>query len=262
MTDLIILLITGGIAGILAGLLGIGGGILIVPVLVFIFRYQGVDPSIIMHMAIGTSLATIVVTSLSSIREHQAHGAIIWSIVKLIAPSIVIGALLGAIVADALPSDTLRLIFAPFMLLVAFQMAFGRPPKPHRQLPEKPGMFLTGGVVGSLSSILGIGGGSLSVPFMTFCNVSVRKAVATSAAIGFPIALAGTIGFIVSGWNAEYLPKWSLGYVDLKAALSIVIASALTAPLGAKLTHIMPVSLLKKVFAVLLVIVAIKFILE
>jgi len=191
MTDLIILLITGGIAGILAGLLGIGGGILIVPVLVFIFRYQGVASEIIMHMAIGTSLATIVVTSLSSIREHQAHGAIIWSIVKLITPSIILGAFFGAAVADALPSNALRLIFAPFMLLVAFQMAFGRPPKP--------------------------------------------------AAIGFPIALAGTIGFIVSGWNVDVLPKWSLGYINLKATLSIVIASALTAPLGAKLTHIMPV---------------------
>lgn len=262
MTDLIILLITGGIAGILAGLLGIGGGILIVPVLVFIFRYQGVDSEIIMHTAIGTSLATIVVTSLSSIREHQAHGAIIWSIVRLIAPSIIIGALIGAVVADALPSDTLRLIFVPFMLLVAFQMGFGAPPKPYRQLPEKTGMFVAGGVIGSLSSILGIGGGSLSVPFMTFCNISVRNAVATSAAIGFPIALAGVIGFIVSGWNVDVLPEWSLGYINLKAALSIIIASALTAPLGAKLTHIMPVSLLKKAFALLLVIVAIKFILE
>ena len=262
MSDLIILIITGGVAGILAGLLGIGGGILIVPVLVFVFRYQGVDPTIIMHMAIGTSLATIVITSLSSIREHQAHGAIIWSIVKLIAPSIIIGAFLGAAIANALPSVSLRLIFAPFMLLVAFQMVFVHSPKPQRQLPQKSGMFLTGGIIGSLCSILGIGGGSLSVPFMTFCNVSVRKAVATSAAIGFPIALAGTIGFIVSGWNVDVLPEWNLGYINLKAALSIVIASVLTAPLGAKLTHIMPVNLLKKVFAVLLVIVAIKFILE
>lgn len=262
MSDLIILIITGGVAGILAGLLGIGGGILIVPVLVFIFRYQGVDTGIIMHVAIGTSLATIVITSLSSIRVHQVHGAIIWSIVKLIAPSIIVGAFLGAAIADALPSDSLRLIFAPFMLLVAFQMGFGRPPKPQRQLPQKSGMFLAGSVIGSLSSILGIGGGSLSVPFMTFCNVSVRKAVATSAAIGFPIALAGAIGFIISGWSVEALPEWSLGYINLKAALSIVVASAITAPLGAKLTHIMPVGVLKKVFALLLVIVAVKFILE
>lgn len=262
MSDLIILLITGGVAGILAGLLGIGGGILIVPVLVFVFRYQGVDPEIIMHMAIGTSLATIVVTSLSSIREHQAHAAIIWSIVKLMAPSIILGALLGAVIADALPSDTLRLIFAPFMLLVAFQMGFGRPPKAQRQLPQTVGLSVAGGIIGFLSSLLGIGGGSLNVPFMSFCNISVRKAVATSAAIGFPIALAGVIGFIISGWNISALPEWSLGYINLKAALSIVVASAITAPLGAKLTHIMPVNVLKKVFALLLVIVAIKFILE
>jgi len=262
MSDLIILIITGGFAGILAGLFGIGGGILIVPILVFIFNYQEIDPVIIMHMAIGTSLATIIVTSLSSIREHQANGAIIWSIVKLMSPSIIVGAFLGTVIADALPSDTLRLIFVPFMLLVAFQMAFGRPPKPQRQLPRKLGMFLAGGFIGSLSSILGIGGGALNVPFMTFCNISVRNSVATSAAIGFPIALAGTIGFIVSGWNVNTLPSWSLGYINLKVALSIVIASALTAPLGAKLAHKMSVSLLKRFFALLLVIVAVKFILE
>ncbi|MEH6455877.1 MAG: sulfite exporter TauE/SafE family protein [Cocleimonas sp.] len=262
MSDLIILIITGGFAGILAGMLGIGGGILIVPVFVFIFRYQGIDSEIIMHMAIGTSLATIVVTSLSSIRAHQAHGAIKWSIAKLMAPSIIIGAFIGSAIADTLPSDTLRFIFVPFMLLVAVQMAFGRPPEAQRQLPQKLGMSLAGGFIGSLSSILGIGGGALNVPFMTFCNVSARNAVATSAAIGFPIAVAGTIGFVISGWNVSNLPEWSLGYINLKAALSIVIISALTAPLGAKLTHIMPVSLLKKTFALLLVIVAIKFILE
>ena len=262
MTDLLILIATGSVAGILAGLLGIGGGILIVPVLVFIFRFQGVDNDIIMHTAIGTSLATIVVTSLSSVREHQAHAAIIWPVVKIIAPGIIIGAFVGSFIAKGLDSDSLRLIFAPFMLLVAWQMAFGRPPKPQRELPQKVGMFVAGGIIGSLSSLLGIGGGSLSVPFMSFCNVSVRKAVATSAAIGFPIAVAGAIGFIISGWNATNLPEWSLGYINLKAALSIVIASALTAPLGAKLTHIMPINLLKKVFAFLLLIVAIKFILE
>lgn len=262
MTDLLILLLTGSVAGVLAGLLGIGGGILIVPVLVFVFRYQGVDPTIIMHLAIGTSLATIVITSLSSIREHQAHGAIIWSIVKAMTPSILVGAFIGSFIAKGLSSDTLRLIFAPFMLLVAWQMAFGKPPKAQRELPEKLGLLSAAGVIGALSSLLGIGGGALNVPFMAFCNVSVRKAVATSAAIGFPIALAGTIGFIVSGWNMTQLAAWHIGYVDTKAALSIVIASALTAPIGAKLTHIMPVNSLKKAFACLLLIGAIKFIFE
>ncbi len=262
MNDLLVLIATGGFAGFMAGMLGIGGGIIIVPVLVFLFRYQGVDSDIIMHTAIGTSLATIVVTSLSSIREHQAHGAIIWPIVKVITPSIIIGAFIGTAIAKGLASDTLRLIFAPFMLLVAWQMAFGKPPKAQRELPQRSGLFLTGGFIGGLSSLLGIGGGALNVPFMTFCNVSVRKAVATSAAIGLPIALAGTIGFIISGWNVANLPEWSLGYINIKSLLSIVIASVFTAPLGAKLTHIIPVHLLKKAFSVLLLIGAIKFILE
>ena len=262
MTDLFVLIITGSFAGFMAGMLGIGGGILIVPVLVFLFRYQGIDADIIMHMAIGTSLATIVVTSLSSIREHQAHDAIIWSIVKVITPSIIIGAFIGSAIAKGLSSDVLRLLFAPFMLFVAWQMAFGKPPQAHRELPKKKGLFLVGGIIGAISSLLGIGGGALNVPFMSYCNVSVRKAVATSAAIGLPIAVAGTIGFIVTGWSVANLPEWSLGYINIKALLSIIIASVFTAPLGAKLTHIIPVHLLKKAFAVLLLIGAIKFILE
>lgn len=262
MTDLIVLIITGSFAGLMAGMLGIGGGILIVPALVFVFRFQGVDESIIMHCAIGTSLATIVVTSLSSIREHQEHKAIIWSIVKFVTPSIIIGAFLGSVIAHGLTDRVLRMMFVPFMLIVAWQMAFGRPPKPHREMPKKGGLFFVGGIVGLVSAILGIGGGALNVPFMTYCNVSVRKAVATSAAIGLPIAVAGTIGFIISGWDVSNLPERSLGYININALLSIVVASIFTAPLGAKLTHILPVSILKKAFALLLLVVAIKFIVE
>ena len=262
MTDLLVLIITGSFAGFMAGMLGIGGGILIVPVLVFLFRFQGMDESVIMHSAIGTSLATIVVTSLSSIREHQGHKAIIWSIVKIMTPSIILGAFLGSVIAKGLSSDVLRMMFVPFMLFVAYQMAFGKPPKPHREMPKMGGLFFVGGFVGMVSAILGIGGGALNVPFMSFCNVSVRKAVATSAAIGLPIAVAGTIGFIVSGWNVADLPERSLGYININALLSIIIATVFTAPLGAKLTHILPVSMLKKAFALLLLVVAIKFILE
>lgn len=262
MTDLFVLIVTGSFAGFMAGMLGIGGGILIVPVLVFLFRYQGVDADIIMHMAIGTSLATIVMTSISSIREHQAHDAIIWSIVKIITPSIIIGAFIGSAIAKGLSSDVLRLLFAPFMLFVAWQMGFGKPPKPQRELPKKQGLIVVGGIVGIVSSVLGIGGGALNVPFMSYCNVAVRKAVATSAAIGLPIAIAGSIGFIISGWNVAQLPEWTLGFINIKALLSIIIASVFTAPLGAKLTHIIPVDILKKAFAVFLFIGAIKFLLE
>jgi hypothetical protein len=252
------LIVTGGIAGVLAGLLGIGGGVIIVPVLVFVFQYQGVDAEIIMHVAIGTSLATIAFTSISSIRTHQAHGAILWPVFKRLTPGIIIGALIGAAVADALPSDVLRLLFAPFMLLVAYQMAFGRPPKPHRKLPGKSGLFAAGGIVGLISSVLGIGGGALNVPFMSWCNIPVRNAVATSAAVGFPIAVAGSLGFIYSGWDVETLPDWSVGYINLPALLGIVVASALAAPYGARLAHRISDKLLKRVFAILLTVLAIK----
>ena len=262
MIDLAILMLTGGIAGVLAGLLGIGGGVIIVPVLVFVFQYQGVDPSIIMHAAIGTSLATITFTSISSIRTHQAHGAILWSVFKQMVTGILIGALIGAALADALPSETLKLLFAPFMIAVAIQFALDRPPKPHRQLPGKVGMLAAGGIVGTLSSLLGIGGGALNVPFMAWCNVPVRKAVATSAAIGFPIALSGSIGFIISGWNNAALPDWSLGYISIPTVLGIVVASALAAPFGARLTHKISSTALKRVFAVLLIILAIKLLLD
>ncbi|MEB8432030.1 sulfite exporter TauE/SafE family protein [Cocleimonas sp. KMM 6892] len=258
MADLLLLLITGAFAGILAGLLGVGGGVVIVPVLVFIFQYQGVDPSIIMHTAIGTSLATIVFTSISSIRAHHAHGAILWPIFWKMTPGILLGALIGAAIADALPSDTLKLIFSPFLMAVAVQMALNKQPKPHRKLPERAGLLSASTAIGAISSLLGIGGGSLNVPFMALCNIEVRKAVATSAAIGLPIALAGTLGFIISGWDSEAMPEWSLGYINLSAALSIVVASALTAPYGAKLAHKIPVLVLKRIFAVLLFFVSIK----
>jgi len=261
MGDLLLLLVTGAFAGILAGLLGIGGGVVIVPVLVFIFQYQGIDPSIIMHTAIGTSLATIIFTSISSIRAHQAHGAILWPTFRKMTPGIILGALIGAAVADSLPSDTLKLVFSPFLMVVAVQLALNKQPKPHRKLPQKIGLLSASTTIGALSSLLGIGGGSLNVPFMSWCNIEVRKAVATSAAIGLPIAIAGTLGFIVSGWNSELMPDWSIGYINLSAALSIVAASALTAPYGAKLAHKIPVVLLKRIFAVLLFFVAIKLLL-
>lgn len=262
MTELILLLATGAIAGVLAGLLGIGGGVVIVPALVIVYQVHQVDSAVMMHSAIGTSLATIVITSLSSIRAHQSHGAILWSVFWQLTPGILIGALLGAAVADALPSNTLKFLFAPFLIAIAIQLALGKPPKAHRQLPGKVGMFSVANLVGLISSLFGIGGGSLNVPFMTWCNVSVRKAVATSAAVGLPIALAGSLGFIITGWGVAARPEWSFGYINIPAMLSIVIMSTLTAPYGAKLAHTLPTKTLKRVFAVLLVILAIKLFLN
>jgi len=252
----------GAFAGVMAGLLGVGGGLVIVPVLAWIFRGQQINDALIMHLAIGTSLATIVVTSMSSVRAHHRRGAVLWPVVWQLTPGIVIGAWLGAAVADALPSAVLSKVFAVFVLLVAAQMAFGAKPAPHRGLPGAPGMWLTGGVIGGVSAIVGIGGGSLTVPFLTWCNTAMRQAVATSAACGLPIAVAGALGFIVTGLNAAHLPAWSLGYVYGPALVGVAAASMVSAPLGAKLAHTLPTETLKKVFAVFLTLVGTQMLLS
>lgn len=255
--DFLLLASMGALAGMLAGLLGIGGGIIIVPVLALVFEHQNVSLSVLMHVAIGTSLATIVTTSISSIIAHQRHGAINWQVFRLITPGILIGALLGSYIAKLIPGETLRFIFIMFMFFVALQMARGMVTKPHRKLPGTTGMVSAGVIIGTVSAVMGIGGGSMSVPFLTWCNMQIRRAVATSASIGLPIALAGTAGYIYTGWAVEQRPPWSLGYVNLPAYLGIVIASSLFAPLGAKIAHRVSELVLKRIFAVFLVIVGI-----
>ena len=247
--DILILLSMGGLAGMMAGLLGIGGGIIIVPVLALVFGHQGVDQGVIMHVAIGTSLATIVITSLSSIRAHQRRGAIDWQVFRTITPGIVVGGMLGALIAKQLSGDTLRIIFGVFMLLVALQMAIGNTAAPQRGLPRPPGMLGVGLGIGTVASLMGVGGGSMSVPFLTWCNVGVRIAVATSAAIGLPIAASGALSYIVSGWQQANLPPWSAGYVNFPAFVGIVVASTAFAPLGAGLAHRLPPKILRRLFA-------------
>lgn len=251
----------GAFAGVMAGLLGVGGGLIIVPVLAGIFHAQHVNHAIIMHLAIGTSLATIVVTSISSVRAHHQHRAVQWPTVWRLTPGIIVGAWLGAAIAHELPSAALTKIFAVFVLTVSAQMAFGAKPAPHRELPGTAGMALAGGVIGVVSAIVGIGGGSLTVPFLSWCNISIRQAVATSAACGLPIALAGTLGFIVTGLNAPERPAWSLGYLYVPALVGVAAASMLTAPLGARLAHSLPTGILKKVFAIFLAVIGIRMLL-
>jgi uncharacterized membrane protein YfcA len=259
--DILILLTMGALAGLLAGLLGIGGGLIIVPVLALVFAGQGVDAAIIMHLAIGTSLATIVTTSLSSIRAHHRRGAVDWPVFVRITPGIILGSLLGSSLAALLPSDVLRTAFALFMLLVATRMAFDLAPAPHRQLPGRLGTGSVGILIGAVSTLMGIGGGTLSVPFLTWCNMAVRRAVATSSAIGLPIAVTGTIVYMITGWGREVLPPLSLGYINLPAYVGIVAASALFAPLGARLAHSIPERLLKRFFAVFLTVLGLKLLL-
>ncbi|NWG30222.1 MAG: sulfite exporter TauE/SafE family protein [Rhodocyclaceae bacterium] len=242
-------LLLGAVAGFFAGLLGVGGGAIMVPVLALMFTAQGFPEGHLMHLALGTSMAAIVFTSISSLRAHHAHGAVRWPIVKTITPGILLGTFAGAQLASLIPTRPLAIFFTAFMSYVAFQMLANIKPKPSRQLPGSFGMFLVGGGIGAISALVAIGGGSLSVPFMTWCNVKMHEAIGTSAAIGFPIALAGTAGYLVGGWSASGLPAWSFGYVYLPALATCVAASWLTAPFGAKAAHRLPVATLKKIFA-------------
>jgi uncharacterized membrane protein YfcA len=251
-------LLLGAVAGFFAGLLGVGGGAIMVPVLALMFSAQGFPDQHLMHLALGTSMATIVFTSISSLRAHHKHGAVIWPIVRAIAPGIVVGILLGAQVAGRIPTRPLAVFFAIFIAYVAVQMILNVKPKPSRQLPGKAGMFGVGAFIGGLSALVAIGGGSLSVPFMTWCNVKVHNAIGTSAAIGFPIALAGTIGYMVSGYGATGLPAGAFGFIYLPALAATVIVSMLVAPIGAKVAHSLPVATVKKIFAALLILLLAK----
>jgi len=248
--DLLTLLVMGGLAGLMAGLLGIGGGALIVPVLVIVFEGQGVNPNIIMQLALGTSLATIVFTAISSASAHYRRGTLDIAIFRRIAPAIVVGTLLGAAIADHLASRTLQWMFVVFMFGIAAQFSRGTTATTaHTTLPGLFGMNLAGTIIGIASSLFGIGGGSLSVPFMTWCSVPVKRAIGTSAAIGLPIAVGGAIGYIIAGWNEPNLPPWSFGYVVLPAFAGIVVASTAAAPLGARLAHRLSEKVLRRIFA-------------
>ena len=252
MVEWLLYLATGAFAGLLAGLLGVGGGLLIVPILALSFATQGIADEVQMHLAVGTSLATIIFTSLSSIYAHHRRGAVAWPVFRAMTPGIILGALLGAVIARWLPSFSLRTLFGVFELFVALQMALSLKPAPHRGLPGSWGMSGAGAVIGSLSALLGVGGGTLTVPFLLWCNVAIHRAIATSAACGLPIAVAGATGFVISGWHNTLLPEWSSGYLYWPALLGVVTASVLFAPLWARLAHRLPTLVLKRLFALLL----------
>ena len=243
-------------AGVLAGLLGVGGGLVIVPLLAFVFAAQGLPPQHVQHLALGTSLATIIFTSVSSSRAHHRRGAVNWEVVRRISFGIVAGTFGGSWIAARLPTDLLKAFFAAFLIFVALQMWLDIRPKPSRQLPGPAGMLSTGGGIGFVSSLVGIGGGTMSVPFLLWCNLPVRTAIGTSAAIGFPIAVAGAAGYIVNGWAAAGLPAGSLGFVYLPALVAVAAASFALAPLGAWLAHRVPVRPLRRGFALFIVAIA------
>jgi uncharacterized protein len=256
------LALLGTVTGFLAGLLGIGGGMLMVPFVTIILTSKGYPPDYTVKMAVATSLATICFTSLSSVRAHQRRGAVQWPIVRLLAPGILLGSMAGAQFAVALPARILSILFATFVAFSATQMFLNRKPKPTRTMPGALGTFSMGGLIGMLSSLVGAGGAFISVPFMTWCNVKIHHAVGTSAALGFPIALAGTLGYMWAGRDLPQMPPGSVGYLYLPGLAVISLASISTAPLGARTAHRMDIRPLQKVFAAVLYILAAYFLLR
>lgn len=251
-------LATGAFSGVMAGLLGVGGGLIIVPVLSFIFVRQHFAPAYIVHLALGTSLATIMFTSISSVQAHHWRAAVAWRVIARITPGIVLGTLLGTFWAANLSASHLKLFFVIFVFYAATQMILDIKPKAGRSLPGALGMFIVGSIIGCVSGMVGIGGGTLSVPFLLWGALPMRTAIGTSAAIGFPIAVAGALGYVLNGLKMGDLPAGSLGFVYLPALAGLAIASVLVAPLGAKLAHQLPVARLKKIFGVFLYVVALR----
>jgi len=245
-------------AGLLSGLFGIGGGIILVPFLVWILTSQGFPLQTVMLVAVATSLATIILTSLSSVAAHHRRGAVDWSIVLRLVPGILLGSIAGSMAADRLPGEALKTVFALYLLIVSMQMAMWIQPKPEPVRLSNGLMFAAGGFIGTVSAILGIGGGTLTVPLLSKCRVPMRNAVAISAACGLPIAAAGTISYALLGWQAGRLPDGCLGYIYLPAFIGIVAGSMPFAPLGARLAHYLPTHRLKRVFSLFLLIVAFK----
>jgi uncharacterized membrane protein YfcA len=246
----------GSAVGFLAGLLGVGGGMITVPVLVFVFTAKGFPAEHLMHLSLATAMATIPFTSASSVRAHHVRDGVDWRIVFGMLPGLATGALLGALVAGAVPSRPLAVFFAVFITYAALNMFRKAQPKATRQLPGRLGLAIVGGVVSFLASFVAAGAAFMTIPFMTWCNVPMKRAIGTAAALGFPLALASTAGYVYAGWHAAALPPGTLGFVYLPALIPVVLASMLTAPLGARFSHRLPVRRLRIAFGVLLLALA------
>jgi uncharacterized membrane protein YfcA len=261
--NLFLLISLGLFAGLMAGLLGVGGGLVIVPALIFIFEKNAFAESYVTQMAVATSLATIIFTSISSIRSHHNNGLVEWTLVKNLTVGLVFGAVLGAFFASAISGKLLQLLFGIFAILVALQMWMNLASKLNTKqsnMPNKVGQAFSGLCIAFVSALFGIGGGSLSVPTLTWFGLDMKKAVAVSAACGLPIAVFSVVGFIATGLQVNELPEGSLGYVYLPALLCISVASVVTAHFGAQLAHKLPAQKLKQIFALFLFIIGLRLI--
>lgn len=254
-------LVLGALAGTMAGLYGVGGGLIIVPSLMAVFAVLNVSPDIAMHLAVGTSLATIAVTGASSALGHLRRGSVRRDWLMALLPGLVVGAVLGVFVAGCLSGGKLGTLFGIFLLLVAVRLVFGRSPAAGSASPGNGRMIAAGGVIGSVSALFGIGGGTLSVPWLIRCGATMTQAVGTSAACGLPIALVGAATFVITGWDDASLPEGALGYVMVPAFVGIAVTSVPCARLGVRLAHRLPARVLKLSFALLLVVVGLGFLL-
>ena len=255
---LLFYVLLGVVTGFLAGLFGIGGGAVMVPVLTVLFAAQGFAAEYLVHLALGTSMATIIPTSIASLRTHHQHAAVLWPAVRGLAPGILLGTFGATFLAAYLSPRPLAIIFCVFMTYVAAQMILNRKPSPARQLPGLFGLSCVGAGIGSISALVAIGGGTMTVPFLSWCNVRLQSAIGTSAAVGLPIAVAGSMGYMLNGWGLGGLPELTAGFVYWPAVLAMAAATLITAPLGAKMAHRLPVATLKKLFAALIMLLALQ----
>jgi uncharacterized membrane protein YfcA len=248
----------GALVGFAAGLLGIGGGVVMVPLLVFVFTGAGMATDQVLHLALGTAFAAMVFTSLSSMRAHHAHGAVDWKIARAMSPGMLAGSFGAALAAGLISTRSLAIGFTAMVFYAATQILLDLRPPGGGELPGAPGLFAAGAVIGAVSSLLAAGGAFLTIPFLTWCKVPLRRAIGTAAANGLPIAIAGTAGYVINGLRAEGLPALSVGYVYLPALALVVTTSMLGAPVGARLAHRLPVKRLRTIFALMLYAFAIK----
>jgi uncharacterized protein len=242
----------GALVGFAAGLLGIGGGVVMVPLLVLVFRSQGLPSQHVLHLALGTALAAMMFTSIASMRAHHAHGAVDWRIARAMSPGMLVGSFCAALIAGLIPTRPLALLFTALVFYAATQILLDLKPPSTRELPGSLGIFTAGTIIGAVSSLVAAGGAFLTIPFLTWCKVPLRRAIGTAAANGLPIAMAGTAGYVLHGLRVRDLPTPTLGFVYLPALGLVVLTSMLVAPLGAALAHRLPIKQLRTVFALLL----------
>ncbi|MBT5922755.1 MAG: sulfite exporter TauE/SafE family protein [Cellvibrionales bacterium] len=259
--DWLLFLIVGAFAGLLAGLFGVGGGAIIVPILILIFSQQGFEAGLLTHLAIGTSFAIIVVTSFGSVSAHHRLGNVNWLVVKSMAPGLIVGVVLGAVIATELAGRHLQLAIAVFLMLVAVQMFFALQPRALFGLPRRSVLVSSGVVIGGASAFFGIGGGSLTVPFLAACNQVMKRAVATSSACGFPIAVFGALAYGVKGLSVSGLPSLATGYIYWPAFVGVAIASIPFTRMGAMLAERVADKILKRSFALLLFLIGLQLLL-